>query len=168
LSRIPFHQRPKTTGLSPDLQQALQDQFNHEVANSGHFRLIFAEENAGKYSRFLDKDFVFMDLEEESFLKKRLEPLVSSPSLSDCWAQDRSTKSSLKLTRTGQLYVETKPQTPGVLDPHEFMKFKYNTEQVYNPHPKFSIASAKARERQMTKDKPLKAMGENSRFESFR
>lgn len=72
-------QRKPGTAFASSIPDALKDQFVHEERNQNNFRLIFTEEDPGKYSRFIDQEYFIMDDDDEDrrFFKKKSDASMS-------------------------------------------------------------------------------------------
>lgn len=85
--------------------KALIRQFQHEMKNRGKFRLIYSSDRPGVYAR-LTEDHYCMNLThevEQSLRKKR----GTAVTFDNDVVEYPKTKSTLKTTKAGQVYVET-------------------------------------------------------------
>ncbi len=123
--------------LASSISDALKDQFAHEERVPHDFRLVFSEENPGKYAQFMDKEYFLKDYEDAKFFKKRLEPRMHD-GLSESFhksCNSSPTLTSVRETLYGKVYVESRPASPYEYNHREFLRFKYNTQFTESAHP---------------------------------
>ncbi|CAL8069500.1 unnamed protein product [Orchesella dallaii] len=92
------------------LPTALHKQFQHEISHRGKFRLIYTADRPGKYAKFLDESYCGY-MTQDGLVKKRVGHVVFS---TENDKDERQTNSSLKMTKTGQVYLETRVVTPPI------------------------------------------------------
>ncbi|OXA61858.1 Tubulin polyglutamylase ttll6 [Folsomia candida] len=120
-------QRRPGTPHAATIPDALKTQFAHEEKYKNNFRLIFSEDNPGKYGIFMDKEYFLKDYEDEQFLKQRPEPCMHD-GYSESFVKGTKTLTSFRQTQYGQVYVESRPASPYPLNHQEFLKFKFNSQ----------------------------------------
>lgn len=124
------HKRKPGTCHESVIPDTLKDQFAHEENSVHDWRLIFSEENPGKYAKYMDKEYVLKDYKNELFVKKKPEPCMHDGCSHSFFkgAGSLQTQTSLRKTSYGQVYVESRTPTPPQYDHNEFLKFKYNEQ----------------------------------------
>ncbi|ODM97749.1 Tubulin polyglutamylase TTLL6 [Orchesella cincta] len=127
------------------LPTALHKQFQHELARRGKFRLIYTADRPGKYAKFLDETYCGY-MTQEGLVKKRVGNVVfnTDNDKEETW-QPRQTNSSVKMTKTGQVYLETRVVTPPI--PSQLQKFREIPESSRNASKHNNRTASKHRSR---------------------